>query len=94
MHKALKIIFGIQVVLGAIWTLSLMTVERSSWANVYLFSSIYPFHFIFFLVGAWAFFRYKDLRRLAGSVMALPFVILFLPGLIRGIAGGPVSPDT
>jgi hypothetical protein len=52
-QKALKIIFGIQVVLGAVWTLILMTVERTSWANVYLFFYTYPFHFIFFLLGAW-----------------------------------------
>ena len=94
MHKALKIIFGIQVVLGLIWTLSLMTVERTSWANVYLFFYTYPFHFIFFLVGVFAFFRHRDLRRLAGWVMLLPIVLLFVPGMIRGIAGGPVGPDS
>ena len=94
MHKALKIIVGIQVVLGTIWTLSLMTVERTSWANVYLFFYTYPFHFIFFLVGAWAFFRHRNLRRLAAWVMALPIGLLFLPGLIRGIAGGPVGADS
>ena len=94
MQKALKIIVSFQIVLGAFWTLYLIPVERTDLAHLFLFFYIYPFHLIFFLVGAWAFFRHKTLRKLAGCVMALPFLFLFLPGSIRGIAGGPVDADS
>ena len=91
MSGALTVILVIQCVLGAIWTLSLMTAAETGMEGLMLFIYIYPFHAVFFLVGLWAAWRRPDQRRKAIWIAALPFGLLFLPSLLKGILGGPVS---
>ena len=56
-----------------------------------MFVWMYPLHLLFFLFGAVAFWRARELRKIAAWVMALPLVFLFLPGLLKTLFGGPVS---
>jgi hypothetical protein len=91
MSRALSIIIGLQIILGAIWTLPLLTADLSGLGPLLLFIYTYPFHAVFCLIALWAFWKHKTLRRKAALVLLLPIGILFLPYLITTIAGGPLE---
>ena len=77
--------------MGAIWTLSLVTAGEGSYTGLYLFFYIYPLHLLFFLFAAVVFWQRRDDRMIAAWVMALPFVLLFLPSVLKSFFGGPLE---
>lgn len=89
--RAIRIVFGIQLVLGAVWTLSLVTVGQGSYTGLYLFFYIYPLHLLFFLFAAVVFWQRKADRKVAAWVMLLPFVLLYLPSVVKSLFGGPLE---
>jgi len=92
MQAALKIILGTQIVLGVVWTiLAAMAQGAGGLAVVGLFFIVYALFAAFFLFAAWAWWKHPDEQRLAGWIMALPFVFWFAPVWIRSMAGGVLS---
>lgn len=88
MARSLKVILLIQWILGAIWTIGVLASSPTSLAGFLFFIYIYPFHLVFFSVGAWAAWRHPALSRRARWVMTLPFAFLFLPLILRLVSGG------
>lgn len=93
MPKALRIILVVQLLLGAVWTLAMLTELQKSLAALTLFVLIYPFHLVFFFVALWAVWKHPDLRRKAVLIMVLPVGFLFLPYMITSFFGNPLSAD-
>ena len=92
MNRALKIVLGIEILLGVFWTLAAaMAQGAGGLAVIGLLFVIYPIFAIFFLFAAWVFWKHPDMRRQAFWIMALPVVFWFLPTVIRSMAGGVVT---
>lgn len=87
MPKALRIILVVQLLLGTVWTLAMLTELQKSLASLSLFVLIYAFHLIFFFVALWAVWKHPDLRRKAVLIMVLPVGFLFLPYMITSLFG-------
>ncbi len=92
MNRALKIVLGIEVALGIFWTVAAaMAQGPGGLAAVGIFLFVYALYAAFFLFAAWVFWSQPDRRRIAGWIMALPFLFWFLPVIIRSMAGGVLS---
>lgn len=92
MSRALKIVLGVEVVLGIFWTVqAAMAHGAGGLAIVGLFFLVYALYAAFFLFAAWVYWARPDQRRIAGWIMALPFLFWFLPNVIRSAAGGVMS---
>ena len=90
MRILLNIIIGLQVLLGIWWTVPLLFHE-GDFSTLYVFFVSAIANIVFFLIAAFAMWKYPDLRRRAGVVMALPLVMYFLPYIIKGVFGGPMT---
>ena len=89
MNRALKIVLGISVALGLLWTLAAaMAQGAGGLAVVGLFLVVYPVFGVFFLFAAWMFWKHPEQRKPAGWTMAIPVIAWFLPNIIRGVSGG------
>jgi hypothetical protein len=94
MRRALRIVLGIEVVLGAMWTLvSAMAQGAGGLAVAHVFLTVYPLFGVFVVFSAWAFWKHPAHRTLASWTMALPVIFWFLPVALRSLAGGAVSGD-
>ena len=94
MTRALQIVLGAEIVLGILWTVrAAMAQGAGGLAVVGLFFAVYALFAAFFLFAAWAFWKHPDDKRLAGWIMALPFVFWFAPVWIRSLAGGVLLQD-
>lgn len=91
MSTFLSIVIGIQFLLGLIWTSVLASVADAGFGALYLFFVIYPIHAVLFLIGAIVYWRRPPLRKKALVIMVLPFVFLFLPGILKLVFGGPLT---
>ena len=92
MKRALRIVLGIEVALGAIWALvSAMAQGAGGLGAVYVFLVVYPLFGLFVLFAAWTFWKHGEHRRLASWIMVLPVIFWFLPLALRSLAGGAVS---
>lgn len=92
MILALKIILGIEIAIGLIWTVAAaMAHGAGGLAVVGLFFIVYALFAAIFLFAAWAYWKYENERRIAGWIMALPFVFWFAPITIRSLSGGVMS---
>ena len=92
MTRALKIVLGIQIGLGLIWTLSAaMAHGAGGLAAVGVFFFVYAIFALMFVFAAWAFWKYPGERRRAGWIMALPAIFWFAPLFIRQFAGDHLS---
>ena len=92
MSRALKIILGVEIVLGVLWTVAAaMATGSGGLAVVGLLFVVYSVFAAFFLVALWAFWKYPDERRRAGWIMALPIVFWFLPTMVRSLSGGVLT---
>lgn len=90
MRTALNIILGLQVLLGAWWTLPLL-MHDGNFSTLYILFVALLANAAFFLVAGWAMWKHPPLRRRAGVVLALPFLLYVLPWLIKAVAGGPLT---
>ena len=88
--KFLRICIVIQLVLGTIWTLTLITSANQGLGPIVMFVLIYPIHGVFGLIAAWSWWKKPQKRRLASVVLLLPVGFLFLPSLIVAVFGGAV----
>ena len=92
MTRALQLILATEVLLGIVWTvLAAMAHGAGGLAVVGLFFIVYALFAAFFAFAAWAWWKYPEKRRLAGWIMALPFVFWVAPTSIRALAGGVLS---
>lgn len=92
MKRALRIVLGMEVALGAMWTLvSAMAQGAGGLGAVYVFLVVYPLFGLFVLFAAWTFWKHVEHRRLASGIMVLPVIFWFLPLALRSLAGGAVS---
>jgi len=91
MTRALQLVLGTEVVLGLAWTA--VAAMAGGLEVVGLFIMVYALFAAFFAFAAWTFWKYPDKRRLAGWIMALPFVFWFAPTWLRALAGGVMSQD-
>lgn len=92
MNRALKIILGVELVLGIVWTLlAAMAQGAGGLAVVGLFFLVYAVYAAFFLFAAWVYWTRPDRRKIAAWIMVLPFLFWFLPTMIRSLAGGVLS---
>ena len=81
-----------EIVSGAFWTIALAMIEGSGGLDVPgIFVLAYSIQAICFLIGLWAYWRHRDARPTARWVLALPFVFLFLPGIINTMANGALT---
>lgn len=91
----LKIALAVQLVSGVFWTLTMSMMAGQGGLEVLAwFLLVFGAQAICFLVGAWAYWRYPDQRKIARWVLALPFVVWFLPGVIKSLAGGRLTSAT
>ena len=92
MIRVLKIVLGIEIALGLVWTLRAAMAQGAGGLAVFgLFLFVYPLFAGFFVFAAWAFWKHAGQRRLAGWIMALPVAFWFLPEAIRFLANGPMT---
>ena len=92
MNRALRILFGAELVLGVLWTLiASMAQGAGGLAAFFWFLVIYGLFAAFFVVAAWAFWKHPEERRRAGWIMALPVVFWFMPFIVRSLAGGVLT---
>lgn len=92
MRTVLKTALFLEIAAGAFWTFSLAMIKGPGGLEVLgLFVLIYSIQAICLLVGLWAYWRHADVRRTAGWLLALPFVFLFLPGIVKNLAGGHLT---
>ncbi len=92
MSRTLQIVFTTEIVLGITWTMiAAMAQGAGGLAAVFWFLVIYALFAVFFLIAAWAFWKYPEERRRAGWIMALPVVFWFLPSIVRSLAGGVLT---
>lgn len=88
MTRALKIVLGIQIGLGLIWTLSAaMAHGAGGLAAVGVFFIVYAIFALMFLFAAWVCWKYPAERWRAIWIMLLPVVFWFAPLIIRTLAG-------
>jgi hypothetical protein len=92
--KALKLALLLELELGCVWTLPLLAArpEDAGLAALLMFLPIYGVHLICMVIGAVLFRRRPESRGLAAAVLTVPIGLLFLPAMIRVVAGGPVTP--
>lgn len=81
----------LQVAAGMLWTLSMVMMTSGGLEIVAMFVVIFAVQLLGLLIGAWAYWQHADLRQYAGWLLALPVLFLFLPSLLRRLAGGPVD---
>lgn len=94
MKRALRIVLGIEVALGVVWTLlAAMAQGAGGLAVVGVFFVVYGLCGLFFLFAAWAFWRYPQERKTAAAILLLPVVFWFLPTILRALAGGVLRSD-
>jgi len=94
MKLALKIMLGIQVVTGALWTLAAASASGDAgFALLGLVFTLFPLYALFVLVAFVSLFTHRDQRRNAAWVIALPVVFWFLPAVVRFFAGGTLSAE-
>lgn len=94
MNRALRIVLGVEIALGVLWTVAAAMAQGAGGLGaVGIFFFVYAVYAAFFLFAAWVFWRQPDRRRIAGWIMALPFMFWFLPVVIRSMAGGVLSPQ-
>ena len=94
MSRALRIILGIEVVIGLLWTVLAAMAQGAGGLAVFgIFLIVYALYATFFLIAVWAYWKYPDQRKTAGWIMALPFIFWFLPLMIRSMAGGVLTND-
>lgn len=92
MNRALKIVLGIQIVLGLIWTLAAaMAHGAGGLAAVGVFFIVYAIFALLFLFAMWVCWKYPEERRLAIWIMLFPVVFWFAPLIIRPLAGDYLS---
>ena len=92
MTRALKIILGVEVVLGLLWTIiAAMAHGAGGLGAVAFFLIIYAVFAVFFIFAAWVYWKRPDERKRAGWIMLLPIVFWFVPLTIRSMAGGYLS---
>ena len=92
MNIALRIILWAEVLVGIHWTL----LAATSWTTggIAVLAALFYTYLLFaafFLFAAWVYWKRPERRRIAGWIMALPFVFWFLPLLMRLPAGGDLS---
>ena len=92
MRLVLNIIIGLQLLLGVWWTVPLLY-HDGDFSTLYVFFIAAIANGVFLLVAAWAVWKHPDLRRRAAVVMALPFALYFLPWIVKGVFGGPLTGD-
>ena len=92
MRTILKVIVGIQILLGIGWTLPLLR-GNGDFSTLYLFFLLAIVNAAFLLVACRAMWKHPNERRIAGVVMMLPALFLFLPGVIKWFAGGPLTSE-
>jgi hypothetical protein len=90
MRTALNIIIGLQLLLGAWWTLPLLK-HDGDFSTLYILFIALLANAVFFLVAGWSMWRHPPLRRRAGVVLGLPVLLYGLPWLIKAVAGGPLT---
>lgn len=90
MRILLNIIIGAQVVLGLWWTVPLLFHEGDFSTLAVLFVSAIA-NAVFLLVAAWTMWKHPDLRRRAGVIIAMPFIMYLAPYIIKGVFGGPMT---
>lgn len=94
MRTALTIALCIQLVTGLIWTLAVAgTPGRGDFGLLGLLVVVYAVQLPLTMLGIYALWRHATLRRLAACVTASPVVFWFLPGIVKVLAGGHLSPD-
>jgi len=94
MNRALRIVLGVEIALGVLWTVAAAMAQGAGGLGaVGIFFFVYAVYAAFFLFAAWVFWSQPDRRRIAGWIMALPFMFWFLPVVIRSMAGGVLSPQ-
>lgn len=92
MNRALKVLLGVEIVLGVLWTLlAAMAHGAGGLAVAGWFIFVYALYAGFFLFATWVYWKYPDTRRIAGWIMALPILFWFLPLTIRSLAGGVLT---
>ncbi len=88
MNQALKIVLGIEIILGVIWTiLAAMAHGPGGLGAVAVGLVIYAIFTAFFVFAAWAFWKFPAERKRAGWIMFLPLVFGLAPVVIRSMAG-------
>jgi hypothetical protein len=90
-RSVLNIVLFLEITSGAFWTFSFAMSKSPGLETLGLFVLIYGVQAVCFLVGLWAYWRYPVERRKAGWILALPFVFLFLPGVLKNAAGGRLT---
>ena len=94
MNKALKIVLGLEVALGLLWTvLAAMAHGPGGLGALAIGLVIYAIFAAFFVFAAWALWKHPDERKLAGWIMVLPVVFFFTPFIVRSMAGEYLTSD-
>lgn len=89
MNRALKIVLGVEIATGILWTvLAAMAHGAGGLAVFGLFLFVYGLYAAFFLFAAWSYWTYPGERKIAAWIMALPILFWFLPMMIRSMSGG------
>ncbi len=93
-RKILNVAIGAQIVLGSLWTYSwAATAGNGDFGMLPFILLVYAVQLVGFLIGAVICWIAPDLRRRAFIALALPVVFLFLPGIVKSLAGGHLSSD-
>lgn len=90
--KFLDILLAAQLVLGALWTLPIISNqgEAAEWMGLFLLLILYPIHGVIVLIAAWYFWKRPDLRWRAGLLIVMPVVLFPIPWILEGVFGDPV----
>ena len=89
MRKTLRVILGLQILLGAVWFAGALRTGTQSQAVLGLFVGTYWMHLLALPFALWALWRHPADRPTALVMIGLPVALLFLPGLIVDMTGGP-----
>lgn len=87
MHTVLRVIIGLQVLIGLWYMISYLVAGQEDWSVLFIFFYTYIAHAVFFVIAAVTAWLSRDHRKEAWIVMGLPFVFLFTPIIMRALRG-------
>lgn len=92
MHRVMRILLGIEIALGILFSLvAAMAHGAGGLGAVYVFFIVYAIFALIFLFAAFVCWKYPEQRRIAAWMIVLPVVFWFVPRLIRVMAGEYLS---
>lgn len=91
--RGLKVALLLELELGCVWMLTLLAAPagEAGLVGLMLFVPIYLVHLVCMILGGVYLAKRPEARALAAAVISVPLMLLFAPGVLRAMAGGPID---